>query len=222
MSNGSSALAPANEVWAAFWTTGDDRLEEGTIANKAQMSVRFQQRAVTVSTSPYTYGEQSVYQATLELQRNVSDDVKFNRVYFVGHANATGFFFSGTRNAQGYFATTSDNQFLRDPTSDPVSKDFFDELAKHLAPGCQIGFLACHGAKPAPGAANGIVGLTATALSHKGVSGSVRGYKNTYIWWYDEGSGYFTDKIQNDATKKMKTERDNQIPQPEATIPLVP
>ncbi len=246
MSDGqSTAHAPAQDpIKIAIWTMGDKKLELGNHAIKTAMSDRFLQRAQTLaSPGDYVWGKSYVSMATAAL-RDLDEDVKIIKLYFVGHAHADGFFFSGSRNPEqtGYFETSSDGQYLQydgsGQGSSGSSKDFFDELAKHLAPGFQIGFLACHGAKqafytnpatgrddpknPIPNGNKGIVSMTAAALSHQGVSGLVFGYSNTYVWWYDDRSGKFTDKIHNDATGNEQTWYNNDIPTAEVPIPVVP
>ena len=79
-------------------------------------------------------------------------------------------------------------QILLDPNSPKHglstcqdSKDFLDELAKHLTPDFEIGFLGCH-------MGNVLVGALATYLSGKNLSGKVCGYTHTYVAGLEDGT----------------------------------
>ncbi len=224
MSNGAggntNTLAPSAQVKVCFYTIGDDKKvqteDKPVIVSAGSGSDWFCARAGTLASDPkYVFGATSVYTATQSVQGLTPTTVKIIKLYFLGHGNT-----------RGFMLNESNREFLLDPASTDSQDsphmctdtgDFLTELAKWLAPGFQIGFLGCR-------MGNILVPKLATALSHKGVSGSICGYVNYCRLGleypakgdYDAAGQEFTETING------TTWHHNQIPPYDRTANVTP
>ena len=218
MSNGAgggqtnTVAPPPTLVKICFYTIGDNKPIKDSAGTGSQW---FYARAATLASDPkYIFGSNSAY-AAIQVLQALDPSVKIVKLYFLGHGNPRGFFFD-----------ESNSECLSDPAStDPKvsahgsrdSGDFLNELAKHLAPGFQIGFLGCR-------MGNNLVPALATALSGKGASGSIFGYINYCTLGLEDPSKGDYDAPGQEFTETIngKTWHHNQIPQPEKTVNVTP
>jgi hypothetical protein len=174
-----------------------------------------------------TFGVSTVAAATAILKdtTKLPANLKFSKVFFVGHGNPGLFFFGGhpvtTKDSDGKdvqnFAC-NDNQVLQDPSADADSAAFMTELAKHLATaGFQISFVGCE-------VGQGLAGKVGGALNGKGFSnGFVGGYTHPYNLVYNPNTKQFQDQLladDSDNAAVIDQEADNAIPRYDVNVPV--
>jgi hypothetical protein len=223
MSNGgggnTNTLGPSTQVKICFYTIGDNNKvkskQKGVKDSAGSASDWFCARAGTLASDPsYVFGETSIYTATPKVH-GLPPSVKIIRLYFMGHGNP-----------RGFIMNSSNSESLVDPAStDPKvsphmctdSGAFLVEVANWLAPGFQIAFLGCR-------MRNNLVPKIATALSGKGLSGTICGYTSPCDLSleypakgdYDAAGQEFTETING------TTWHHNQIPPYDRPVNVTP
>lgn len=179
MSGTANTTAPGpTQIRVCFYTIGDNK---GVANSSGTGSQWFQARAGTLASDPqYVFGVSTVDDATKALQA-LPATVKIARLYFCGHSNPLGFILNEGNWESLVDPASTDPKVSAHGSRD--SGDFLNELVKHLvSPGFQIGFLGCR-------AGTGLVAAIATALSHKGVTGTVNGYTSYCYLGLEHPSG---------------------------------
>ncbi len=221
--NGNQTPAGATPDTLAFFTTHDTRhsfVASGPKAPKLTNTERFEKRANTLATAGNVHGVSNITEA-INVLKALPTDVKFTRVFFVGHGFDDGFFFSGKPDPQADFIA-NDDEVLKDPAqvSDAAVKastiQFVDELAKHLHPTnrLEIGFLSCFSGTGT------MIGSVCRGLDrNKFRNFEVGGYKNDYQtqFVFDQGTGKilkWTDGIFDKRNQSTVLQRmdNNAIP----------
>jgi len=215
---------PSVEV-IAFFTTNDTRPSYlpayAPPAARLDNTKRFKARADKLASNNRVHGVDGVVAATAVVNA-VDPNVRFSRVYLIGHGFEGGFFFHGKPDPKMDFTASKADETFKGPgvSSDAAAAkadtDFVEALAKHFKPNdyFEIGILACYSGSTTmvPAVCNHLIKL---GFKNFLVGGFVDDYQTRYTFETPSGRILeWTDMVLDKRDEKtiLQSMRRGEIP----------